>query len=170
MIDGEDGPGSVGHLCPNIVVESLMSSAGRSWRLPGQAVVRAMASSGGPRPPYTTLAVSQPQQFVTHVELRRPEKLNAMNRDFWRQGSPPPVFLGRGRRGLFGRCCTLNLWTAFPSGRWWRSSASSLGTPTAEWWCFLGQERCSQQVGQVGGRGAGEAPSDPPSRVLQVST
>ncbi|TWW76675.1 hypothetical protein D4764_12G0000650 [Takifugu flavidus] len=57
----------------------------RSWWSPGQAVVRAAASSGGPRPPYTTLAVSQPQQFVTHVELHRPEKLNAMSRAFWRQ-------------------------------------------------------------------------------------
>ncbi|XP_003968835.2 delta(3,5)-Delta(2,4)-dienoyl-CoA isomerase, mitochondrial [Takifugu rubripes] len=57
----------------------------RSWWSPGQAVVRAAASSGGPRPPYTTLAVSQPQQFVTHVELHRPEKLNAMSRAFWRE-------------------------------------------------------------------------------------
>lgn len=73
-----------------------MSSAGRSWWFPGQSVVRAMASSGGPRPPYTTLAVSQPQQFVTHVELHRPEKLNAMNRAFWRQEplQPPPLSLG----------------------------------------------------------------------------
>uniref|UniRef100_A0A674N2Q0 Delta(3,5)-Delta(2,4)-dienoyl-CoA isomerase, mitochondrial n=1 Tax=Takifugu rubripes TaxID=31033 RepID=A0A674N2Q0_TAKRU len=64
---------------------SFLSSAGRSWWSPGQAVVRAAASSGGPRPPYTTLAVSQPQQFVTHVELHRPEKLNAMSRAFWRE-------------------------------------------------------------------------------------
>uniref|UniRef100_H2SXE1 Delta(3,5)-Delta(2,4)-dienoyl-CoA isomerase, mitochondrial n=1 Tax=Takifugu rubripes TaxID=31033 RepID=H2SXE1_TAKRU len=61
------------------------ASNNRSWWSPGQAVVRAAASSGGPRPPYTTLAVSQPQQFVTHVELHRPEKLNAMSRAFWRE-------------------------------------------------------------------------------------
>ncbi|XP_041796553.1 delta(3,5)-Delta(2,4)-dienoyl-CoA isomerase, mitochondrial isoform X2 [Chelmon rostratus] len=52
-------------------------------RLPGQAAVRAVSSSGGPGSAYTTLAISQPAQFVTHVELHRPEKLNAMNKAFW---------------------------------------------------------------------------------------
>ncbi|XP_075968086.1 delta(3,5)-Delta(2,4)-dienoyl-CoA isomerase, mitochondrial isoform X2 [Anarhichas minor] len=54
----------------------------RSW-LPGQAVVRAMSSSGGAVSPYTTLAISHPAESVTHVELHRPDKRNAMNRAFW---------------------------------------------------------------------------------------
>ncbi|XP_054459697.1 delta(3,5)-Delta(2,4)-dienoyl-CoA isomerase, mitochondrial isoform X1 [Anoplopoma fimbria] len=53
-----------------------------SW-LPGQAVVRAMSSSGGASSPYTTLAISHPADSITHVELHRPEKRNAMNRAFW---------------------------------------------------------------------------------------
>lgn len=47
------------------------------------AVVRAMSSSGGTPSPYTALAVSHPAESVTHVELHRPEKRNAMNRAFW---------------------------------------------------------------------------------------
>lgn len=56
----------------------------RGLLLPSQAVVRAMLSSGGPSSPYSTLAISQPAEFITHVELHRPEKLNAMNKAFWR--------------------------------------------------------------------------------------
>ncbi|XP_062274641.1 delta(3,5)-Delta(2,4)-dienoyl-CoA isomerase, mitochondrial isoform X2 [Scomber scombrus] len=44
-----------------------------------------MSSSGGPTPPYTTLAISHPTESVTHVELHRPEKRNAMNKAFWRE-------------------------------------------------------------------------------------
>uniref|UniRef100_A0A8C9ZGK7 Delta(3,5)-Delta(2,4)-dienoyl-CoA isomerase, mitochondrial n=1 Tax=Sander lucioperca TaxID=283035 RepID=A0A8C9ZGK7_SANLU len=54
----------------------------RCW-LPSQAVVRAMSSSGGAPSPYTTLAISHPAESITHVELHRPEKRNAMNRAFW---------------------------------------------------------------------------------------
>ncbi|XP_028275150.1 delta(3,5)-Delta(2,4)-dienoyl-CoA isomerase, mitochondrial-like isoform X2 [Parambassis ranga] len=42
-----------------------------------------MSSSGGPTSPYTALAISRPAQFITHVELHRPDKLNAMNKAFW---------------------------------------------------------------------------------------
>ncbi|XP_072248144.1 delta(3,5)-Delta(2,4)-dienoyl-CoA isomerase, mitochondrial isoform X2 [Leuresthes tenuis] len=42
-----------------------------------------MSSSGGPTPPYTTLAISRPAESITHVELHRPEKRNAMNKAFW---------------------------------------------------------------------------------------
>ncbi|XP_061538686.1 delta(3,5)-Delta(2,4)-dienoyl-CoA isomerase, mitochondrial isoform X3 [Phycodurus eques] len=42
-----------------------------------------MSSSGGTTAPYTTLAISRPAQAVTHVELHRPNKRNAMNKAFW---------------------------------------------------------------------------------------
>ncbi|XP_037631423.1 delta(3,5)-Delta(2,4)-dienoyl-CoA isomerase, mitochondrial-like [Sebastes umbrosus] len=42
-----------------------------------------MSSSGGADSPYSTLAISHPAESVTHVELHRPEKRNAMNRAFW---------------------------------------------------------------------------------------
>ncbi|XP_061733497.1 delta(3,5)-Delta(2,4)-dienoyl-CoA isomerase, mitochondrial isoform X2 [Nerophis ophidion] len=42
-----------------------------------------MSSSDGPTPPYTTLAISRPAEAVTHVELHRPNKRNAMNKAFW---------------------------------------------------------------------------------------
>ncbi|XP_061538685.1 delta(3,5)-Delta(2,4)-dienoyl-CoA isomerase, mitochondrial isoform X2 [Phycodurus eques] len=48
-----------------------------------QTVIRAMSSSGGTTAPYTTLAISRPAQAVTHVELHRPNKRNAMNKAFW---------------------------------------------------------------------------------------
>ncbi|KAM9732831.1 delta(3,5)-Delta(2,4)-dienoyl-CoA isomerase, mitochondrial [Menidia menidia] len=46
-------------------------------------VIRTMSSSGAPPPPFSTLAVSHPAEFITHVELNRPEKRNAMNKAFW---------------------------------------------------------------------------------------
>ncbi|XP_037122999.1 delta(3,5)-Delta(2,4)-dienoyl-CoA isomerase, mitochondrial isoform X1 [Syngnathus acus] len=48
-----------------------------------QTVVRTMSTSGGPTAPYTTLAISRPAQTITHVELHRPNKRNAMNKAFW---------------------------------------------------------------------------------------
>uniref|UniRef100_A0A672GNK8 Delta(3,5)-Delta(2,4)-dienoyl-CoA isomerase, mitochondrial n=1 Tax=Salarias fasciatus TaxID=181472 RepID=A0A672GNK8_SALFA len=54
-------------------------------RLSSPAVLRAMSSSAGPTPPYTTLAVSRPAPAVTHVEIHRPDKRNAMNKAFWRE-------------------------------------------------------------------------------------
>ncbi|XP_057684888.1 delta(3,5)-Delta(2,4)-dienoyl-CoA isomerase, mitochondrial-like isoform X2 [Corythoichthys intestinalis] len=42
-----------------------------------------MSSSDGPTPPYTTLAISHPTPTITHVELHRPSKRNAMNKAFW---------------------------------------------------------------------------------------
>ncbi|XP_045929290.1 delta(3,5)-Delta(2,4)-dienoyl-CoA isomerase, mitochondrial [Micropterus dolomieu] len=68
------------------VVRSAVSKYSGLW-LPSQALVRAMSSSssssGGPVPPYTTLAITHPAESVTHVELHRPEKRNAMNKAFW---------------------------------------------------------------------------------------
>jgi delta(3,5)-delta(2,4)-dienoyl-CoA isomerase len=42
------------------------------------SVAKMSAQSG-----YDTLSVTVPKQFVYHVELNRPEKLNAMNRTMW---------------------------------------------------------------------------------------
>ncbi|XP_042269487.1 delta(3,5)-Delta(2,4)-dienoyl-CoA isomerase, mitochondrial isoform X1 [Thunnus thynnus] len=66
----------------SVIVRSALTKY-RGLRLPCQAAVRAMSSSGGPTPPYTTLAISHPAESVTHVELHRPEKRNAMNKAFW---------------------------------------------------------------------------------------
>lgn len=32
---------------------------------------------------FKTLAISSPKPFVFHVELNRPKKLNAINKDMW---------------------------------------------------------------------------------------
>lgn len=66
----------------SVFVRSALTKYRRSW-LPSQAVVRAMSSSGGAASPYTSLAISHPAESITHVELHRPEKRNAMNRAFW---------------------------------------------------------------------------------------
>ncbi|XP_073340121.1 delta(3,5)-Delta(2,4)-dienoyl-CoA isomerase, mitochondrial isoform X1 [Pagrus major] len=64
------------------VSRSALSTYRGLW-LPGQVAVRAMSSSAGADSPYTSLAISQPAEFITHVELNRPEKRNAMNKAFW---------------------------------------------------------------------------------------
>lgn len=61
-------------------VRSALTKNRGLW-LPGQAAVRAMSSTSGS--PYTSLAISHPTESITHVELNRPEKRNAMNRAFW---------------------------------------------------------------------------------------
>ncbi|XP_035536031.1 delta(3,5)-Delta(2,4)-dienoyl-CoA isomerase, mitochondrial [Morone saxatilis] len=66
----------------SVMTRSALSKYSGLW-LPRQAAVRAMSSPAGPSPPYTTLAISHPAEFVTHVELHRPKKLNAMNKAFW---------------------------------------------------------------------------------------
>ncbi|XP_037320637.1 delta(3,5)-Delta(2,4)-dienoyl-CoA isomerase, mitochondrial [Pungitius pungitius] len=66
----------------SVFVRSALTKYRRSW-LPGPTVVRAMSSSGGAVSPYTTLAISHPAESITHVELHRPEKRNAMNKAFW---------------------------------------------------------------------------------------
>ncbi|KAL6115677.1 ech1 [Pungitius sinensis] len=66
----------------SVFVRSALTKYRRSW-LPSQTVVRAMSSSGGAVSPYTTLAISHPAESITHVELHRPEKRNAMNKAFW---------------------------------------------------------------------------------------
>ncbi|KAK7792567.1 hypothetical protein R5R35_008663 [Gryllus longicercus] len=43
----------------------------------------AMYSNSADIPKFETLAVSVPKQFVYHVQLNRPDKLNAMNRKMW---------------------------------------------------------------------------------------
>ncbi|KAL2095535.1 hypothetical protein ACEWY4_007683 [Coilia grayii] len=40
-------------------------------------------SSESPLSPFSTLVISRPANAITHVELHRPEKRNAMNRAFW---------------------------------------------------------------------------------------
>lgn len=68
----------------SVIVRSALPKYGM-LRLPAQVSVRAMSSSDGPTSPFTTLAVSRPAESVTHVELHRPKKLNAMNKAFWRE-------------------------------------------------------------------------------------
>ncbi|XP_074534907.1 delta(3,5)-Delta(2,4)-dienoyl-CoA isomerase, mitochondrial [Halichoeres trimaculatus] len=58
------------------VVRSALTKNRGLW-LPGQAAVRAMSSQ------FTSLAISHPAESITHVELNRPEKRNAMNKAFW---------------------------------------------------------------------------------------
>ncbi|KAL0972987.1 hypothetical protein UPYG_G00197350 [Umbra pygmaea] len=66
------------------IVRSAISKNRTVW-LPGLSALRTMSTPGGPTPPFTTLSVSQPAPSVTHVELHRPEKRNAMNKAFWRE-------------------------------------------------------------------------------------
>ncbi|XP_039986984.1 delta(3,5)-Delta(2,4)-dienoyl-CoA isomerase, mitochondrial [Xiphias gladius] len=66
----------------SVAIRSALTKYRGLW-LPSQCASRAMSSSGGPTSPYTTLAISQPAESVTHVELHRPEKRNAMNMAFW---------------------------------------------------------------------------------------
>ncbi|KAM6933978.1 delta(3,5)-Delta(2,4)-dienoyl-CoA isomerase, mitochondrial [Xenentodon cancila] len=66
----------------SVVVRAALPKCGWLW-LPSQAAVRTMSSSGGSTCPYTTLAISRPTESITHVELNRPEKRNAMNKAFW---------------------------------------------------------------------------------------
>ncbi|KAM6987953.1 delta(3,5)-Delta(2,4)-dienoyl-CoA isomerase, mitochondrial [Tautogolabrus adspersus] len=68
----------------SVIVRSALQKYRGLW-LPGQAAVRAMSSSSSPGSPYTTLAISHPAESITHVELNRPEKRNAMNKAFWRE-------------------------------------------------------------------------------------
>uniref|UniRef100_A0A674CSV5 Enoyl CoA hydratase 1, peroxisomal n=1 Tax=Salmo trutta TaxID=8032 RepID=A0A674CSV5_SALTR len=67
---------------PLIIRSAFMKNT--SLGLPGLSAVRAFSSPGGPTP-FTTLSVSQPATAVTHVELHRPEKRNAMNKAFCRE-------------------------------------------------------------------------------------
>uniref|UniRef100_A0A7N6B5X4 Delta(3,5)-Delta(2,4)-dienoyl-CoA isomerase, mitochondrial n=1 Tax=Anabas testudineus TaxID=64144 RepID=A0A7N6B5X4_ANATE len=64
------------------IIRSALTKNRGLW-LPSQVMVRTMSSSSGPTSPYTTLSISRPTERVTHVELHRPEKRNAMNKAFW---------------------------------------------------------------------------------------
>ncbi|XP_034556726.1 delta(3,5)-Delta(2,4)-dienoyl-CoA isomerase, mitochondrial [Notolabrus celidotus] len=66
----------------SVIVRSALTKQRGLW-LPTQAAVRAMSSSSGPGSSYTTLVISHPAESITHVELNRPEKRNAMNKAFW---------------------------------------------------------------------------------------
>ncbi|RUS81704.1 hypothetical protein EGW08_010511 [Elysia chlorotica] len=46
---------------------------------------RAMSAAADKSYEFKTLKVHSPAEFVKHVELNRPERLNAMNMDFWRE-------------------------------------------------------------------------------------
>lgn len=50
--------------------------------IPALNAVRGMSTTG-PTPPFTTLSISRPADTITHVQLCRPEKRNAMNKAFW---------------------------------------------------------------------------------------
>ncbi|XP_069042506.1 delta(3,5)-Delta(2,4)-dienoyl-CoA isomerase, mitochondrial [Lepisosteus oculatus] len=71
-----------------IALRCALGKRPASW-LPRLGVVRAMSSGAGaePEPPaaFETLRVTRVTDTVTHVELHRPEKRNAMNRAFWRE-------------------------------------------------------------------------------------
>ncbi|XP_036412191.1 delta(3,5)-Delta(2,4)-dienoyl-CoA isomerase, mitochondrial-like [Colossoma macropomum] len=66
----------------NSIIRSAFVGSRGLW-CPALIAVRAMSASGGPTPPFTTLAISQPATHVTHVELHRPKERNTMNRAFW---------------------------------------------------------------------------------------
>lgn len=68
--------------------------------MPAHSAVRAMSSSAGPTSPYTTLAISHPAENITHVELHRPEKINAMNKAFWRQEQSKNLFKKKKKKKL----------------------------------------------------------------------
>ncbi|XP_064159762.1 delta(3,5)-Delta(2,4)-dienoyl-CoA isomerase, mitochondrial isoform X1 [Anguilla rostrata] len=68
---------------PTWLTLSYQLTTGRGLWLPGLSAVRAMSAQAGPTPPFSALSVSHPATAVTHVELYRPEKRNAMNRAFW---------------------------------------------------------------------------------------
>lgn len=99
-----------------------------------------MSSAGGPAP-FTTLAVSRPTEAVTHVELHRPEKRNAMNKAFWRcQLRGPELF--RGFRVLVSEESSGSL-----AGRWWSALMRLQRIRSAGWWWSLDLESSSLQVG-----------------------
>ncbi|XP_043208128.1 delta(3,5)-Delta(2,4)-dienoyl-CoA isomerase, mitochondrial-like, partial [Amphibalanus amphitrite] len=43
-----------------------------------------MSSSLADYAQYKTLNVTQPSEYVVHVEMNRPEKLNALNKEMWK--------------------------------------------------------------------------------------
>lgn len=65
----------------SLIARTALTKNQSVW-LPRLSAMRAM-SSIGPTPPFTTLSISHPAEAITHVELHRPEKRNAMNRAFW---------------------------------------------------------------------------------------
>ncbi|KAG7261710.1 hypothetical protein CRUP_036487 [Coryphaenoides rupestris] len=50
---------------------------------PNKEKKKKSCGESGPPGTFTSLAVSRPSDTITHVELNRPEKRNAMNRAFW---------------------------------------------------------------------------------------
>ncbi|XP_062843526.1 delta(3,5)-Delta(2,4)-dienoyl-CoA isomerase, mitochondrial [Trichomycterus rosablanca] len=66
----------------NSVLRSAFMRSRGLWH-PSLNAVRAMSAVGGPTPPFTTLSITHPATHITHVELHRPEKRNAMNKAFW---------------------------------------------------------------------------------------
>merc|ERR1712137_368033 len=62
-------------------MQSLIRPIGRVWSHSRNAV--AMSSLANYK--FETLQVTSPSEFVYHVQLNRPKKLNAMNSAFWRE-------------------------------------------------------------------------------------
>lgn len=46
-------------------------------------MVKTQAARASTFPSYKALMVSNPKPYVVHVELNRPEKMNAMDRTMW---------------------------------------------------------------------------------------
>ncbi|XP_028680458.1 delta(3,5)-Delta(2,4)-dienoyl-CoA isomerase, mitochondrial [Erpetoichthys calabaricus] len=65
-------------------LRTALIQGSRVWH-PGFRTLRAMSSASGQLPNYETLLVSRPRENVLHVELNRPNKMNAMNQAFWRE-------------------------------------------------------------------------------------
>ncbi|XP_037534262.1 delta(3,5)-Delta(2,4)-dienoyl-CoA isomerase, mitochondrial [Nematolebias whitei] len=69
----------------SVLIKLAIPKYRKLWQ-PVPAFIRTMSSSDGPTSSsYTTLAISRPAESVMHVQLHRPDKLNAMNKDFWRE-------------------------------------------------------------------------------------
>jgi len=59
-----------------------MSRGAATGRLSASSMITSASSSS--RRNYETLAVKTVAPYVTHVEINRPDKLNAMNIPFWK--------------------------------------------------------------------------------------
>lgn len=62
----------------NIIIKFILMS---NFVFSGFTLKRTMAMSAYK---FETLIVTEPSEFVYHVEINRPEKRNAMNMTFWR--------------------------------------------------------------------------------------
>uniref|UniRef100_A0AAY4DM37 Delta(3,5)-Delta(2,4)-dienoyl-CoA isomerase, mitochondrial n=2 Tax=Denticeps clupeoides TaxID=299321 RepID=A0AAY4DM37_9TELE len=66
----------------SFIIRSAFAKNRGLWS-PVLGAVRTMSSAGDSTSSFTTLSVTRPADSITHVELNRPEKRNAMSRAFW---------------------------------------------------------------------------------------